>query len=68
MVHAETVDDLKRAPQHLVGTPDEVYARATEAPATGALTFNPLAGGLPPDLAWASLELFASDVLPRLRA
>ena len=34
----------------------------------GALTFNPLAGGLPPDLAWASLELFAAEVLPGLRA
>jgi alkanesulfonate monooxygenase SsuD/methylene tetrahydromethanopterin reductase-like flavin-dependent oxidoreductase (luciferase family) len=68
MVRAESVDDLKRAPQNLVGTPDEVYARALEVPPTGALTFNPLAGGLPPDLAWPSLELFASEVLPRLRA
>ena len=33
----------------------------------GALTFNPLAGGLPPDISWASLELFASEVMPRLR-
>jgi alkanesulfonate monooxygenase SsuD/methylene tetrahydromethanopterin reductase-like flavin-dependent oxidoreductase (luciferase family) len=68
MVRAETIDDLKRAPQNLVGTPDEVLARARGVPPTGALTFNPLAGGLPPDLAWASLELFASEVLPRLRA
>ena len=33
-----------------------------------ALNFHPLAGGLPPDLAWASLELFADKVLPGLRA
>jgi hypothetical protein len=33
-----------------------------------ALNFHPLAGGLPPDLAWPSLELFVSSVLPRIRA
>ena len=33
-----------------------------------ALNFHPLAGGLPPDLAWSSLELFANKVLPGLRA
>jgi hypothetical protein len=32
------------------------------------LTFNPLAGGLPPDLAWESLELFGAEVHPRLKA
>jgi alkanesulfonate monooxygenase SsuD/methylene tetrahydromethanopterin reductase-like flavin-dependent oxidoreductase (luciferase family) len=67
MVAAETIDDLKRSPQYVVGTPDDVVAAAEQVPPTGALTFNPLAGGLPPDLAWASLELFASEVMPRLR-
>ena len=46
---------------------DSVLARAETVAGGGALTFNPLAGGLPPNLAWASLELFASDVLPALR-
>jgi alkanesulfonate monooxygenase SsuD/methylene tetrahydromethanopterin reductase-like flavin-dependent oxidoreductase (luciferase family) len=68
MVDASTVDDLKASPQILVGTPDDVVAAAARVPPTGALTFNPLAGGLPPDLAWESLELFASDVHPRLKA
>jgi len=36
-------------------------------PAMSGLTFNPLAGGMPPALAWPSLELFADKVLPRLR-
>ena len=67
MVNAATVDDLKASPQCVVGTPDEVVAIAAQVPDTGALTFNPLAGGLPPDLAWESLELFASEVLPRIR-
>lgn len=67
MVDAETIEDLKRSPQYLVGTPDQVVEAAEQVSPVGALTFNPLAGGLPPDLSWASLELFASDVLPRLR-
>jgi len=32
------------------------------------LLMQPLVGGLPPDLAWRSLELLASKVLPALRA
>jgi alkanesulfonate monooxygenase SsuD/methylene tetrahydromethanopterin reductase-like flavin-dependent oxidoreductase (luciferase family) len=67
MVAAETIEDLKRSPQYVVGTPDDVVAAAEQVPPTGALTFNPLAGGLPPELAWASLELFASEVMPRIR-
>jgi len=67
MVSANSIEELKASPQVLVGTPDEVVAAAEGVAADGALTFNPLAGGLPPDLAWASLELFAAEVLPRLR-
>jgi alkanesulfonate monooxygenase SsuD/methylene tetrahydromethanopterin reductase-like flavin-dependent oxidoreductase (luciferase family) len=67
MVDATSIDDLKNSPQYLVGTPDEVVAAAAQVSPMGALTFNPLAGGLPPDISWASLELFASEVMPRLR-
>jgi len=35
--------------------------------AKGVLLLQPLCGGLPPDLAWPSLELVASKVLPALR-
>ena len=66
-VRAQSVDDLKASPQYVVGTPDEVYTRLLDVPALGGITFNPLAGGLPPALAWPSLELFAANVLPRLR-
>ena len=67
MVDADTLDDLKRSPQYLVGTPDQIVEAAGKVSPTGALTFNPLAGGLPPDISWASLELFASEVMPRIR-
>jgi alkanesulfonate monooxygenase SsuD/methylene tetrahydromethanopterin reductase-like flavin-dependent oxidoreductase (luciferase family) len=66
-VDADTVDGLKRASQLWVGTPDEIRAKARALGPTAALNFHPLAGGLPPDVAWASLELFADEVLPGLR-
>ena len=66
-VHATSVDDLKASPQYVVGTPDEVFERLKDVPGQGGIVFNPLAGGLPSALAWASLELFAAKVLPRLR-
>ncbi len=66
-VDADTVEDLKRASQLWVGTPDDILARARELGPTAALNFHPLAGGLPPELAWTSLELFAAKVLPALR-
>jgi alkanesulfonate monooxygenase SsuD/methylene tetrahydromethanopterin reductase-like flavin-dependent oxidoreductase (luciferase family) len=46
-------------------TPDEAVERIRKH---GALMLQPLCGGLPPELAWPSLELLASDVLPRVRA
>jgi len=66
-VHAETVDDLKASPQYVVGTPDQVFDRLKDVSPMAAITFQPLAGGMPSALAWASLELFAAKVLPRLR-
>jgi alkanesulfonate monooxygenase SsuD/methylene tetrahydromethanopterin reductase-like flavin-dependent oxidoreductase (luciferase family) len=67
VVHAETVEDLQQSPQVLVGTPEQIIEAATRVADSGALTFNPLAGGLPPRIAWESLELFAAEVLPALR-
>ena len=67
MVIADSIEELKASPQVLVGTPDDIVAAAAAVAPGGALTFNPLAGGLPPQLAWASLELFAAEVVPRLR-
>jgi alkanesulfonate monooxygenase SsuD/methylene tetrahydromethanopterin reductase-like flavin-dependent oxidoreductase (luciferase family) len=65
-INAQTVDDLKKSPQYVVGTPGDVLAKLQQVPAMGGITFNPLAGGLPPVLAQPSLDLFASDVLPHL--
>ncbi len=62
---ATTVDEL-RAEQgsYRIFTPDEAVAHAR---AQGVLLTQPLCGGLPPELAWPSLELIAAKVLPALR-
>ena len=57
------LDELKASGVYRVVTPDECVALAEE---TGTLVFHPLMGGIPADLGWESLELFASKVLPRL--
>ena len=74
VVHADDLDGLRTATATLwVDTPDGILARLADAstgsgPTVHALNFHPLAGGLPPDLAWASLELFAAQVLPKINA
>jgi hypothetical protein len=50
-----------------VVTPDECVAMAQTKGPMDALVFHPLMGGLDPDLAWQSLELFAAKVLPVIR-
>ena len=67
-VRANTVDDLRASPQFVVGTPEQVRTRLEQVPPDGSVTLSPLAGGLPPDLAWASLELFAAQVMPFLES
>lgn len=59
----EDADSLRAGGAYAVLTPDECVAMAREA---GALRLHPLMGGLPPDLAWESLELVAAKVLPQL--
>jgi alkanesulfonate monooxygenase SsuD/methylene tetrahydromethanopterin reductase-like flavin-dependent oxidoreductase (luciferase family) len=62
-VAGDSLDELKASGVYRVVTPDECVALAEE---TGSLVFHPLMGGIPADLGWESLELFASQVLPRL--
>lgn len=66
-VDAETEADLRAAPNLLVAPPEQVIDVARALPASAALNFHPLAGGLPPALAQESLDLFAAEVLPALR-
>jgi alkanesulfonate monooxygenase SsuD/methylene tetrahydromethanopterin reductase-like flavin-dependent oxidoreductase (luciferase family) len=56
-------DELRRSGTYRVVTPEECLEIARDE---GAVTFKPLVGGLAPAVGWASLELFATTVLPKL--
>ena len=62
------IETLKASGAYLVLTPDECLAHLRAEKAAGRdVMFNPLCGGLDPDLAWESLELLAARVLPAFR-
>jgi alkanesulfonate monooxygenase SsuD/methylene tetrahydromethanopterin reductase-like flavin-dependent oxidoreductase (luciferase family) len=60
----DDADALRAGGGYAVVTPEQCVALARS---TGSLVLHPLMGGLPPDLAWESLELVAAKVLPELR-
>ncbi|MEU1956022.1 LLM class flavin-dependent oxidoreductase [Nocardia rhamnosiphila] len=62
----ENAEAIRKDPAMWIVTPEECLKRARELGPDEELQFHPLLGGLDPDLAWSSLELFASDVLPHL--
>ncbi|HLH28439.1 MAG TPA: LLM class flavin-dependent oxidoreductase, partial [Acidimicrobiales bacterium] len=64
---AGDADELRASGRYLVLTPDECVDLYREVPEERGLAFQPLLGGLDPDVGWSSLELFTSRVLPRLR-
>jgi alkanesulfonate monooxygenase SsuD/methylene tetrahydromethanopterin reductase-like flavin-dependent oxidoreductase (luciferase family) len=64
---ATEVEELKSSPEFAVVTPDECVALAEALGPDGELLFQPLMGGLAPEVGWRSLELFEKAVLPRLR-
>src|SRR2546421_213216 len=66
-VHAKDVDEVRKSGVYRVVTPDECVELAAELGDFGTLILHPLMGGIPPDVAWESLELFERKVLPRLR-
>jgi len=59
-----TIDDLKCSGVYRVVTPTECVEMYRSV---GALVLHPLMGGIPPELAQESLDLFESAVLPVLR-
>jgi alkanesulfonate monooxygenase SsuD/methylene tetrahydromethanopterin reductase-like flavin-dependent oxidoreductase (luciferase family) len=61
-----SVEEAKACGVVAVVTPDECVALARALPPGDLVVIKPLIGGLDPDVAWSSLELFASRVLPAL--
>jgi alkanesulfonate monooxygenase SsuD/methylene tetrahydromethanopterin reductase-like flavin-dependent oxidoreductase (luciferase family) len=62
---ALSVDSLRAENgNYRILTPEQAAERIRRH---GALMLQPLCGGLPPELAWPSLELLANEVLPSVR-
>lgn len=60
----ESVDQLRAGGAYQIVTPEQCVAIAEELGPTGHLILRPLFGGTEPKTAWASLQLFETDVLP----
>ena len=59
------VDELRASGQYRVITPAQYVEELKAAPFPFAL-FHPMCGGIPPELAWQSLRLFETQVMPAL--
>jgi alkanesulfonate monooxygenase SsuD/methylene tetrahydromethanopterin reductase-like flavin-dependent oxidoreductase (luciferase family) len=65
ITRADSVAALQAMGVYCVVTPAECVTLAKEqSQPNRMLVFSPLAGGLPPEMSWASLTLFADEVLP----
>ena len=65
---AKDIAGLKAIGAHHVFTPDECLAFLQNKRANNtSFLFNPLCGGIHPDIAWESLRLMEHEVLPRFK-
>jgi alkanesulfonate monooxygenase SsuD/methylene tetrahydromethanopterin reductase-like flavin-dependent oxidoreductase (luciferase family) len=64
----ENGDDLRTSGAYKVYRPKDLIAAARSMISAQPIMLHPLCGGIPPELAWQSLELFAEEVLPTLKA
>lgn len=64
---AESVDELRRQGLFPVMTPDECIAYCRALPEGTRIMLQPVLGGMPPEISWESLELWANAVLPALK-
>ena len=60
---AADIDELRARGTHKIVTPAEFITEMQAAPFPFQI-FHPMCGGIPPELAWESLRLFESEVLP----
>jgi len=62
---APDADTLKATGQYRVVTPEDLLAELQSSAPT-SLGFHPMMGGIPPEMAWESLRLFETKVLPHI--
>lgn len=63
---ALTIEELRANPDIQIVTPEQCLALADSYGPDDVLRLAPLAGGLPPKLAWENINLFEREVLPHL--
>lgn len=63
-----TLESARGNPIFQIVTPRQCVEYAKTLEPHGELTFQPLFGGLPPELAWKSLRLFEKETIPLLKA
>lgn len=63
---ATTADEIRAEGKYLVVTPEQCVELIERQGPSAAFVLHPLMGGIHPDRAWASLELFESKVLPAI--
>jgi alkanesulfonate monooxygenase SsuD/methylene tetrahydromethanopterin reductase-like flavin-dependent oxidoreductase (luciferase family) len=61
-----TLEEMRAAPEFAVVTPGDCLDLAMALGKDAELVFQPLMGGLRPEVGWRSLELFTAEVLPAL--
>lgn len=59
-------DALRASGQYRVVTPEQLVAELTEKGPFAFCMLHPLVGGLPPEIAWSSLKLIETEVIPNL--
>jgi alkanesulfonate monooxygenase SsuD/methylene tetrahydromethanopterin reductase-like flavin-dependent oxidoreductase (luciferase family) len=62
----DSVEQLREAGQYEVTTPADLVARLRAAGPFATVGLHPMMGGIPPEIAWKSLRLLESEVLPQL--
>ncbi len=60
------IEELRSTGQYRVLTPEE-YVSELKATPSPYVVLHPMCGGIPVELAWSSVRLFESDVLPAFR-
>ena len=63
---ATTAPELRREGLYQVLTPEQCLERARAQGPYAAFVLYPLCGGIPPELAWESVRLYADEVLAKL--
>jgi alkanesulfonate monooxygenase SsuD/methylene tetrahydromethanopterin reductase-like flavin-dependent oxidoreductase (luciferase family) len=61
------VDALRETGQYRVLTPDQFLVELEAKGPFGFAMFHPMVGGVSPEVAWSSLKLFETEVLPKLQ-